>query len=78
MHNTYLTLPVLFAMISSHYALVFGAPWNSLALAALTLAGGLIRAWFVLRHRGAAPAWPLLTGIGLLLALLLLLLPDSY
>ena len=68
-HNTYFTLPVLFTMIASHHAFAFGARWNWLALVAFTLAGGLIRVWFVMRHKGAAPAWPLLLGLGLIVAL---------
>ncbi len=52
-HNTYLTLPVLFAMISNHYPITFGAPHNWLVLIAMSLAGAGIRAWFVARHRQA-------------------------
>lgn len=51
-HNTYLTLPVLFAMISPHYPMTFGARDNWLVLIALSLAGAGIRSWFVARHRG--------------------------
>jgi uncharacterized membrane protein len=52
-HNTYLTLPVLFAMISNHYPMTFGAHENWLVLIAMSLAGAGIRAWFVARHRQA-------------------------
>jgi uncharacterized membrane protein len=52
-HNTYLTLPVLFAMISNHYPITFGAPHNWLVLIAMSVAGAGIRAWFVARHRQA-------------------------
>jgi uncharacterized membrane protein len=76
-HNTYFTLPVLFTMISSHYAFTFGGRWNWLALVALTLAGGLIRVWFVMRHKGRAPAWPLAAGIAVLFVLMLLLSPKT-
>ena len=76
-HNTYFTLPVLFTMISGHYAFTFGTRWNWLVLVALTLAGGLIRVWFVMRHKGSAPAWPLVAGIGLLFALMFLFLPKA-
>ena len=50
-HNTYFTLPVLFAMISNHYAMTYGAPHPALVLIAMSVAGALIRAWFVARHR---------------------------
>ena len=76
-HNTYFTLPVLFTMIASHHAFTFGTRWNWLVLVGLTLAGALIRVWFVLRHKGAAPAWPLVAGIGLLFALMFLFLPKT-
>ncbi len=76
-HNTYFTLPVLFTMISSHYAFTFGASWNWLVLVALTLAGGLIRVWFVMRHKGGAPAWPLALGVGLLLVLMFSFRPKT-
>ena len=76
-HNTYFTLPVLFTMISGHYAFTFGARWNWLVLVALTLAGGLIRVWFVMRHKGAAPAWPLAAGLGVLFVLFIFLMPRQ-
>ena len=74
-HNTYFTLPVLFTMIASHYPMTFGGRWNWLVLVALTLAGGLIRVWFVMRHKGAAPAWPLAAGLGLIVVLVFFLSP---
>ena len=76
-HNTYFTLPVLFTMISSHYAFTFGTRWNWLVLVALTLAGGLIRVWFVMRHKGIAPAWPIATGLGLIVVLGILVAPRT-
>ena len=76
-HNTYLTLPTLFAMISSHYAMTFSGRWNWLALVALTLAGALIRVWFVLRHREGARNWPLVAGLLLLAATIAALAPRA-
>ena len=63
-HNTYFTLPVIFTMISGHHAMTFSHSWNWLVLIALTLAGVLVRVWFVARHKGQAPAWAL--GVALL------------
>jgi uncharacterized membrane protein len=65
-HNTYFTLPVLFAMLSGHYAMTFSSRWNWLVLVALSLAGALIRVWFVLRHKGRPPAWPLVLAFVIL------------
>lgn len=52
-HNNYMTLPVLFIMISHHYPMTYGAgrPWLVLALLGLT--GVAVRHVFNLRHRGA-------------------------
>jgi uncharacterized membrane protein len=50
-HNTYFTLPVLFVMISNHYAMTYGAHYNWLVLIAMCFAGACIRAWFVARHK---------------------------
>lgn len=65
-HNTYFTLPALFTMLSGHYAMTFSSQWNWLVLVAISLAGALIRVWFVLRHKGAPPAWPLVLAIAIL------------
>jgi len=51
-HNTYFTLPVVFVMISNHYAMTYTNRYNWLVLALIMLAGALIRQFFVLRHRG--------------------------
>lgn len=50
-HNTYLTLPVLFIMISNHYPMTYGSPYGWLVLALLAAAGVLVRRFFVLSHK---------------------------
>lgn len=52
LHNNYMTLPVLFIMVSHHYPMTYGAerPWLVLALLGLT--GVAIRHIFNLRGRG--------------------------
>jgi uncharacterized membrane protein len=50
-HNTYFTLPVLFVMISHHYAMTYGARENWLVLIAICAAGVSLRLYFVARHR---------------------------
>jgi uncharacterized membrane protein len=67
-HNTYFTLPVLFVMISNHYAMTYGARYNWLVLIAISFAGACLRAWFVARHRpaehrGYAAALPAVMGV---------------
>jgi uncharacterized membrane protein len=50
-HNTYLTLPVLFIMISNHYPMTYGAPAGWLVLAGISAAGVLVRRFFVISHK---------------------------
>jgi uncharacterized membrane protein len=75
-HNTYFTLPVVFTMISNHYAMTFGHRWAWLVLIALTIAGALVRVWFVMRHKGHAPAWVWILGVLLVVAVALLIAPE--
>ena len=65
-HNTYFTLPVLFVMISNHYAMTYSSAWNWLILIFISVAGALIRVYFVKRHFGEASKTPLYVAGGLL------------
>jgi uncharacterized membrane protein len=76
-HNTYFTLPVLFVMISNHYAMTFGSAWNWLVLIGFTAAGALIRVWFVQRHKDQASPLPLAAGIVILAMIALLIAPHA-
>jgi uncharacterized membrane protein len=58
-HNNYLTLPVVFAMLSNHFPLTYGNPHGWLVLIALMAIGALVRHYFNLRHRGLN-VWPIL------------------
>ena len=58
MHNTFFTLPVLFAMMSNHYGFTYGAKNNWLVLVAIMVAGALIRLSFALRHKALAYGKP--------------------
>ena len=76
-HNNYLTLPVLFAMISNHYAFTYHAPHAWLVLGGILLAAVLIRHFFNLRHKGQL-AWRYpLAGGALLLAVLWWIAPAA-
>jgi uncharacterized membrane protein len=57
-HNTFFTLPVLFAMMSNHYGFTYGAKNNWLVLVAIMVAGALIRLSFALRHKALAYGKP--------------------
>ena len=76
-HNTYFTLPVLFTMISTHYAMLYAGRWNWLTLMALSIAGALIRVYFVARHKGRASPLPLIAGIAILAAAVFAMAPAE-
>ena len=50
-HNTYFTLPVVFAMMSNHYSVTYTHPQNWLVLLLIMLGGAAVRQFFVVRHR---------------------------
>jgi len=50
-HNTYFTLPVLFAMLSNHYSFTYTSKYNWIVLLLIMLGGAAIRQFFVVRHR---------------------------
>lgn len=74
-HNTYFTLPVLFTMISNHYAGLYGHEWNWILLILISVAGALIRVWFVQRHKGNANPLVLAMGFVFIAFTALLALP---
>ena len=49
-HNNYLTLPVLFLMLSNHYPLAFGTQFNWIIASLVFLIGVLIRHYFNSQH----------------------------
>lgn len=58
LHNNYLTLPVIFFMLSSHYPLAFATEWNWLIASLIFLEGVLIRHFFNTKHaRKGKPYW---------------------
>ncbi|MEO0389899.1 MAG: urate hydroxylase PuuD [Pseudomonadota bacterium] len=57
-HNNYLTLPVIFLMLSNHYPLAFASSANWIIAALVFLMGVTIRHWFNTQHaRKGAPYW---------------------
>jgi len=57
-HNNYLTLPVVFIMMSSHYSGTYGHEYNWLILIAMFAVGAVARHWFNLRNAGSKAVWP--------------------
>ena len=56
-HNNYLTLPVVFAMLSNHFPFTYGHAHAWLILVALMALGAWLRHYFNLRHRGRNAWW---------------------
>ena len=57
-HNNYLTLPVIFLMLSNHYPLAFASEFNWIIASLVFLMGVTIRHWFNSRHaRTGSPHW---------------------
>jgi uncharacterized membrane protein len=56
-HNNYLTLPVLFLMISNHYPMTYSSPYAYILVGFVLIAGALIRVFFNLRHAGKGEHW---------------------
>ena len=79
-HNTYFTLPVIFAMLSNHYSFLYTHPQRWLILFVMMFAGALIRQFFVQRHgyhlgRARNP-WPFAAvGIVLIVAVIVAMAP---
>ena len=81
-HNTYFTLPVIFAMLSNHYSFLYTHPQHWLILFIMMLAGALIRQFFVQRHahhlgRAGNPLPFALAGVGVILAVIVWLRPPT-
>jgi uncharacterized membrane protein len=80
-HNTYFTLPVLFAMLSGHYSFTYTHPQNWLVLIAMMFAGAAIRQFFVMRHgyklgRNANPLPYALVGVAVIVVMIVWVKPQ--
>ena len=80
-HNTYFTLPVIFAMLSNHYSFLYTHEQRWVILFGMMLAGALIRQFFVQRHgyhlgRAKNPMPFAVVGVLMLLALIVWLRPS--
>lgn len=76
-HNNYLTLPVLFIMLSNHYPSTYAHEWNWLVLALIMAGGVLVRHYFNVRHLPEKKVWILPAGAVFLLAAFFLTMPES-
>jgi uncharacterized membrane protein len=79
-HNTYFTLPVIFAMLSNHYSFLYTHENHWIILVMMMLAGALIRQFFVQRHgyhlgRAKNPLPFAIAGVVLLLSVIVWMRP---
>ena len=72
MHNSYMTLPVLFTMISNHFAALYSHAQNWLVLILVVLAGALVRHTMI-----RAKAWPLAPAFGCIAAMMWMTAPHA-
>lgn len=71
LHNNYLTLPVIFFMLSNHYPLAFATAFNWIIAALVFLMGVTIRHWFNTTHaRKGRPTWTWLATALLFIAIM--------
>ncbi|MEX2419584.1 MAG: urate hydroxylase PuuD [Acidimicrobiia bacterium] len=77
LHNNYLTLPVVFIMVSGHFPSTFGDRWNWAILAGIAASGALVRHWFNLRGQGHHNVWILPAAVLMMIALAVTTQPAS-
>ncbi len=71
LHNNYLTLPVLFLMLSNHYPLAFATQFNWVIASLVFIIGVLIRHYFNTVHAGKGnPTWTWLAAAVLFLVVI--------
>jgi uncharacterized membrane protein len=76
-HNNYLTLPVVFTMISNHFAFTYEHERAWAVLVALVLIGAWIRHFFNLRHAGRTEWFIPITAVAAALVLAIAIRPDE-
>jgi uncharacterized membrane protein len=76
-HNNYLTLPVLFIMLSAHFPATYGNPYSWLVLSLIAAAGVAVRHYFNVRHLPGRRYLPLLWAAALLSLAAWLTAPPS-
>jgi len=77
LHNNYLTLPVLFIMVSNHFPMTWGHSWNWAILAALAAIGMGVRHYFNLKGKGQQAVWILPVATLAMIALAFVIRPAE-
>ena len=72
-HNNYLTLPVVFTMLSNHFPFTYGHSYQGLILVVLLVIGACVRHFFNLRHAGRT-VWAIPVTAAIAIAVLAILI----
>jgi uncharacterized membrane protein len=72
-HNNYLTLPVVFTMLSNHFPFTYGHSYQWLILVVLLVIGAWVRHFFNLRHAGRT-VWAIPVTSAIAIAVLAILI----
>jgi uncharacterized membrane protein len=72
-HNNYLTLPVVFTMLSNHFPFTYGHSYSWLILVVLLVIGAWVRHFFNLRHAGRT-VWAIPISAAIAIAALAILI----
>ncbi len=75
-HNNYLTLPLLFIMISNHYPMTYGHENAWLVLALIGGTAAFVRHYFNLKHQDNHQPWILIVGSIMLFAIIGWMMPK--
>ena len=76
-HNNYLTLPVLFIMISAHFPFTYGHKYNWLILIIISIIGASVRHYFNLRNKKQYKVWILpAAALGMIALMLYVSIPK--
>ncbi|MEH6471429.1 MAG: urate hydroxylase PuuD [Halopseudomonas sp.] len=76
-HNNYLTLPVLFIMISNHFPSTYGGDNNWIILSVLAVLSVLVRHYFNTRHKSQSFAWAVPAAAAGMIALAFVSAPSQ-
>jgi len=78
LHNNYITLPVIFIMISIHFPSTYGNELNWAVLAGLSLASAGIKHYWNLLEKGQNAVWILPVATAMIIALAIITAPQSH
>jgi uncharacterized membrane protein len=76
-HNNYLTLPVVFTMLSNHFPFTYGHSYSWLILVVLLVIGAWVRHFFNLRHLGRTVWWIPVSAAAAIAVLAILIRPQN-